>query len=165
MALVLNGDGNITGLSAGGLPDGSVTADDIASLPAGSVLQVQSDSVQGDLTTSSTSYIATGLSIDFTPKSNNSTIYVQILGGRVYAQSTEQVDVALGTDGTVSSNRTISTFITGGDMHVSNCGLEIINNTSTTQRTYAWYYKASGTVSLNQGADYSIHMVITEVAG
>jgi hypothetical protein len=31
MALVLNGSGSITGLSAGGLPDGSVTADDIAS--------------------------------------------------------------------------------------------------------------------------------------
>jgi hypothetical protein len=31
MSLVLNGSGSITGLSAGGLPDGSVTADDIAS--------------------------------------------------------------------------------------------------------------------------------------
>jgi hypothetical protein len=30
MALVLNGSGSITGLSAGGLPDGSVTADDLA---------------------------------------------------------------------------------------------------------------------------------------
>ena len=149
--------------SIAALTDFNLSTDD---LPAGTVLQVQSDSVQSDLTTNSGTYASTGLSIDFTPKSSNSTIYVQILGGRVYAQSTEQVDVALGTDGTVSSNRTISAFITGGDMHVSNCGLEIINNTSTTQRTYAWYYKSgSGTVSLNQGSDYSIHMVITEIAG
>jgi hypothetical protein len=30
MAIVINGSGSITGISAGGLPDGSVTADDIA---------------------------------------------------------------------------------------------------------------------------------------
>jgi hypothetical protein len=31
MAIVINGSGSITGISAGGLPDGSVTADDLAS--------------------------------------------------------------------------------------------------------------------------------------
>jgi len=31
MALVLNGDGNVTGLTAGGLPDGSITQADLAS--------------------------------------------------------------------------------------------------------------------------------------
>ena len=31
MAITINGNGSITGLSAGGLPDGSVTTDDLAS--------------------------------------------------------------------------------------------------------------------------------------
>ena len=31
MAIVINGSGTITGISAGGLPDGTVTADDLAS--------------------------------------------------------------------------------------------------------------------------------------
>ncbi len=30
MAITINGTGSITGLTAGGLPDGSVTADDLA---------------------------------------------------------------------------------------------------------------------------------------
>ena len=47
MPITINGTGSITGLTAGGLPDGSVVAADLASgaitagaLPAGSILQV-----------------------------------------------------------------------------------------------------------------------------
>ena len=45
MALVLNGSGSITGLSAGGLPDGCITADDLATGVGGKVLQVVSASI------------------------------------------------------------------------------------------------------------------------
>jgi hypothetical protein len=93
MALVLNGSGSITGLSAGGLPDGSVTADDIAStldlsgktvtLPAGTggkVLQVvQSLTPTGDVVTTSSTltqiYTAT-----FTPTSASSKVLVMLQG-------------------------------------------------------------------------------------
>ena len=47
MAITINGTGSITGLTAGGLPDGSVVASDLApgaittgALPAGSILQM-----------------------------------------------------------------------------------------------------------------------------
>jgi hypothetical protein len=47
MAITINGTGSITGLTAGGLPDGSITSADLASgaitagaLPTGSILQV-----------------------------------------------------------------------------------------------------------------------------
>ena len=96
MALVLNGSGSITGLSAGGLPDGSVTADDIAStldlsgktvtLPAGTggkVLQVV-QAVKTDTTsTTSTSFgDISGLSVAITPSSTSNKILVLLhLGG------------------------------------------------------------------------------------
>jgi hypothetical protein len=78
MALVLNGSGSITGLSAGGLPDGSVTADDIASLPAGSVLQVVQGTTSTGVTSTSTSYADTGLTATITPTSATSKILVVI---------------------------------------------------------------------------------------
>ena len=94
MALVLNGSGSITGLSAGGLPDGSVTADDIAStldlsgktvtLPAGTggkVLQVVSSQSTGETTVSSASYASTGFSASITPSSASSKILVMFSSG------------------------------------------------------------------------------------
>lgn len=100
MAIVINGSGSITGISAGGLPDGSVTADDLASgavtstkladtldltgktvtLPAGvggKVLQVVSTKTQARQTTTSTSFIdATGYTVSITPSSTSSKILV-----------------------------------------------------------------------------------------
>ena len=93
MALVLNGSGSITGLSAGGLPDGSVTADDIAStldlsgktvtLPAGvggKVLQAVNDFQSVQYTTNSNSWQTAGPSISFTPVSSSSTIIIVVTG-------------------------------------------------------------------------------------
>jgi hypothetical protein len=93
MSLVLNGSGSITGLSAGGLPDGSVTADDIAStldlsgktvtLPAGTggkVLQVvQSTTPTGQVTTSSSTSTQV-YSTTFTPTSASSKVLVMFEG-------------------------------------------------------------------------------------
>ena len=90
MALVLNGSGSITGLSAGGLPDGSVTADDIAStldlsgktvtLPAGTggkVLQVVNFTYQTEVfTTVANTPVDTGLSASITPSSASNKILV-----------------------------------------------------------------------------------------
>ena len=42
MPIAINGSGSITGITAGGLPDGCVTADDLASGVGGKILQVVS---------------------------------------------------------------------------------------------------------------------------
>ena len=92
MSLVLNGNGTIQNLVAGGLPDGSVTADDIAStldlsgktvtLPAGTggkVLQVVSSIKTGIQSISYNAGITaiTDLSVNITPSSTSSKILVQ----------------------------------------------------------------------------------------
>ena len=89
MAITINGSGTITGISAGGLPDGSVTAADIESsldlsaktltLPAGTggkVLQVVQTTYASTSTTTSTSYVDTGHSATITPSSTTSKILV-----------------------------------------------------------------------------------------
>lgn len=90
MAITINGSGSITGISAGGLPDGSVTAADIESsldlsgktvtLPSGTggkVLQVVIDETYDTQSFASTSYNKiTLLTPSITPSSTSSKILV-----------------------------------------------------------------------------------------
>lgn len=101
MAIVIDGTGSITGLSAGGLPDGSITAADLAStldltgktvtLPAGTggkVLQVQQTQTNNQIQSTntipydnSTPLFSEGvevMALNFTPVSASSTLYIFI---------------------------------------------------------------------------------------
>ena len=91
MPVTINGDGSITGLAVGGLPDGSVDADTLASnavtsaklhndavvaskLPAGSIVKYQftTSSTQTNITSTTTWTTFTGTQVDFTPTFSNS---------------------------------------------------------------------------------------------
>jgi len=87
MPITINGDGTITGLSVGGLPDGTVDADTLADgsatatkVAAGSVIQTVNQKVAGgsmtNATSSSTTY--TGLYAEITPHLSNSKILVLV---------------------------------------------------------------------------------------
>ena len=95
MAITINGSGTITGVSAGGLPDGSVTADDLAStldisgktvtLPSdvggittGKVLQVVQNTYSTSTSVGGASYTDTGLSATITPSSTSSKVLVLV---------------------------------------------------------------------------------------
>ena len=100
MSITINGSGTIGGVSVGGLPDGIVDTDMLASgavtsalLPAGSVLQVVTTEKTDTFTTTSSSYVdVTGLSVSITPTSSSSKILVlfqingsqQVGAGRAY---------------------------------------------------------------------------------
>jgi len=84
MPITINGSGTITGISAGGLPDGSVTSADLASgaitagaLPSGSILQVV-QTVKNDIdsTTSTTYSDIPGMSRSITPVAAGSSLLV-----------------------------------------------------------------------------------------
>ena len=95
MAITINGTGTITGISTGGLPDGSVTAADIESsldltgktvtLPSGTggkILQVvQTVKSDTDSTASTTFTDITGFNATITPSSTSSKILVQVVIG------------------------------------------------------------------------------------
>ena len=88
MPISISGDGTLTGVSVGGLPDGivdtdmlatsAVTAAKIGSLPAGSILQVVQGSTETQVNVATTTYTDTGLSASITPTSNTSKILVLV---------------------------------------------------------------------------------------
>ena len=91
MAITINGTGSITGLTAGGLPDGSITAGDLASgaitsgaLPSGSILQVvQASKTNTTSTLNQDSFTDLGLSASITPTSTSNKVLVLVSIGRV----------------------------------------------------------------------------------
>ena len=87
MAITINGSGTITGISAGGLPDASITSDDIAagavtaakigSLPAGSILQVvQTEKTDVSSSVTGTTWTDFGISVNITPSSTSNKILI-----------------------------------------------------------------------------------------
>ena len=92
MSITISGAGTITGISVGGLPDGSVTDADLASsldlssktvtgLPAGGkILKVQSTpmSVPTGLYSSYTTYTDSGVTATFTPTTATSKVLINL---------------------------------------------------------------------------------------
>lgn len=85
MPISINGTGSITGLSAGGLPDGTVTAADLASgaartnFGAGAVLQVVQTAVTAGYSFTNTSFAdLTGMTATITPSSASNKILILV---------------------------------------------------------------------------------------
>ena len=84
MPVTINGDGTITGLSVGGLPDGCVDTDTLANgaatgakQGAGSVIQVVQSSTQTrTVINQGTTFMDTGLSATITPQFSSSKILI-----------------------------------------------------------------------------------------
>ena len=91
MPVTINGNGHISGLAVGGLPNGSVNADTLASnavtsaklhndavvaskLPSGTIVKYQftTSSTQTNITSTTTWTTFTGTQVDFTPTFSNS---------------------------------------------------------------------------------------------
>jgi|TARA_R100000455_G_C6216954_1_gene82659 hypothetical protein len=77
MPIAINGSGSITGISAGGLPDGCVTADDLASGVGGKILQVVQATSDSKVSTTSSSYVDTPLSQAITPTATSNKILIR----------------------------------------------------------------------------------------
>jgi len=77
MAITINGNGTVTGISVGGLPDGIVDRDTLATQAKGSILQVVSTTKNDSWTTNAAAAspaAITGLSVDITPSSSSNKI-------------------------------------------------------------------------------------------
>ena len=66
MPIAINGSGTVTGISVGGLPDGIVDGDTLASGVGGKVLQSVTASTTTQVETTSTTYTDTGLTASIT---------------------------------------------------------------------------------------------------
>ena len=84
MAIQINGNGTITGISAGGLPAGTVTSATLASGVGGKVLQVVTAELTTQASVTGTTHIDTGLTASITPTSASNKILIEYNLGNVY---------------------------------------------------------------------------------
>ena len=152
----------------------SVAGSDTVLHAPGHVVQVVQSTMSGNITTSSSSAVATGLERSFTPKFSTSLIQVQLLSGRSFIQPGQQLDILLYKDGsrvnTTGSGRWISQYSQSTDHHhggYSGCYFETAGSTSS--RTYQVYFDSNnGTVYFNNSpssnAEYKVYLVVTEIA-
>ena len=154
------------GIATADIGDGQVTAAKIGSLPEGSVLQVVSADLGGNASTTSTTFVASGLQVNITPASTDSKILVMVLGGSWYSASEP-------TFGTIYRNDTTNLGDTDDGLARSIINyhphsMMVVDSPSTTsQVNYEAYFRTAN----GQGMYWSfssygrITMVAMEIAG
>jgi len=79
MPITLNGSGTVSGISAGGLPDGIIQSADLATGVGGKILQVKNTIKTDVFSTTSNSYVlVTGLTQAITAASTNNKILINV---------------------------------------------------------------------------------------
>jgi hypothetical protein len=110
----------------------------------------------GDVTTTSTTAVSTGLSVTITPKYANSILKVSLMGGRNYNNSSGvQMDIYLYRDGVNNPAHTRWTSVYNNSATSIHYGawscVEFVSANSTTATTFEVYFKtSSGTSYFNQ---------------
>ena len=172
MSLVLNGNGTIQNLVAGGLPDGSVTADDIASLPAGSVLQVVQTLDSSTTQSNSTTYVDV-LNASITPSSASSKILI-LISGTIYSWDNNSLGNTHETTGMLYRGTTSGTALTNNavynavsDGKSSYTVIYLDSPSTTSSQTYTLGMKVLNTPDFFQfpASGYDSTITLMEIAG
>ena len=176
MAITINGTGTITGISTGGLPDGVITSDDLASgaitagsLPTGSILQVQKnqklDVASATTTSAWTSF--TGCTVSITPASTSNSIlglfsfshgastHHHIRNFRVVRGSTVVSDVASGVTVQSTVSRLRDMYDANGANYTMLVFEDDLSGYTSGAITYTLQYYATqaGTYYINRSAN------------
>ena len=191
MSIVINGDGSISGISVGGLPDGTVDAGTLATdsvtaaklkddaiavgdLPAGSVLQVvQASTTTKTQTTTDGSWVSVEPSASITPSSTSSKILILHSAGGC-ASAGGSYGLRIMRDSTEIRVRARHGY--GGDEYLTSVNFDTtyLDSPSTTSAvTYSFdiYISASGgSVRHNDDAGHlteiaSATTILMEIAG
>ena len=161
MAITINGSGTITGISTGGLPDGCVDADTLASGTGGKVLQVVQGKASIQTSTTSTSYVATGLNVTITPSNTSSKVLIL---GTTHANSGGQTAIfSLYRNDTTN----IGSFGYQTGTGYQDVGFTILDTPSTTSATeYEVYFRSNTGDSVSCAPnDISHYIIALEVSG
>ena len=162
MALSFAGNGTITGLSVGGLPDGCITSSDLSSGTGGKVLQVVAGTIKTDTETSTVTSFTTipGMSVAITPSATSSKILVTCTFTSCQAVGTNNPYYRLARDSTgilvgasAGSRTQMSTQNNSYNANVSNSRTltAVDAPSSTSSITYALQWiQAGGTMYFNR---------------
>ena len=162
MAIAINGSGTITGLAVGGLPDGCVDSDTLASGVGVKILQVVSaEKTDIQSWTGQSKTEITGLAPTITPSSTSNKILVvgQLWTGCSIGTVTSHNEVERSIDGgtsTLIGNHNTSSDGNGtnahghggtfnGDWNLMNTSISLLDAPNTTSPiVYKWYYTNEG---------------------
>jgi hypothetical protein len=177
MPMTLSGDGTITGLAAGGLPDATVTASDLASgaarsnFGAGAVLQVVNATYSTQVSSSSSTYADTGLTATITPSSTSSKILIIVDQADVYkATNDTSCRIQLQRNGTLITQFSLYSSGTGTSATNVNgsVGTNYLDSPATTSAvTYKTRFASTGnnaSVAVQFGNSTST-ITLMEIAG
>ena len=153
MPISINGNGTVTGLAVGGLPDGTVDADTLASGVGGKVLQVQ-QATKTDTASNSTAsggvWTPTTPKCSITPSNASNKILIQATIPLAIAQDQHNIYLSVLKDGSLMS------FIgdADGNMTRTTVGTFNYNNYRFQAAHYSYLDTAGGTSAI----EYSLRL-------
>ena len=153
MPITFNGNGTITGLAVGGLPDGTVDADTLASGAGGKVLQVQ-QATKTDTASNNTAsggvWTPTTPKCSITPSNASNKILIQATIPLAIAQDQHNIYLTVLKDGSLMS------FIgdADGNMTRTTVGTFNYNNYRFQAAHYSYLDTAGGTSAI----EYSLRL-------
>ena len=167
MPITINGSGTVSGISAGGLPDGCIQSADIASgvIPAGGkILQVKQTFKNDTASTSSGSFAdISGFTVSITPSATSSKI---LYSGHLYlgfsgAEGNFRLTRTVGGTATEIGNSSVvdddadGAFAIGGGSQYTPATFSFLDSPNTTSAiTYGLkWHMHSGTMYLNRTWD------------
>jgi len=159
-----------TTLTLGDVGDTITTAGTASGFGGGKVLQVLQDEVSSSINTTSTTYVASGLSVTITPTSTSSRFILQCTGGTVWTTGVGQdVRTTFYVGGAeVTPNGPYAVYkqcnSVSPPMQSSHSMLMIHSPASVSAQTYTVYYKnSSGTVYFN-ATPSRVQLTVTELS-
>ena len=161
MAIQINGSGTITGISAGGLPAGTVTAATLASGVGGKVLQIVQNTNTVREAFSSSTYVATNKSVTITPTAASSKIHL-IFTGDVNTEANGRpvfLDIYRSINGgTFTGIAPVGSAQTVGANNNNGFSGEIRGSSSRIQVPFAINYLDSPSYSVGNAIEYKIYI-------
>lgn len=138
---------------------------------AGHVVQVQRGTLSAVTSTSSTSYVSSGLGVTITPKFSTSKLFISVNVARPSIQNTgRQLDFKMYEGSSaIDSNRLGSLYHNAGSgvaVYYGSTAYNVyLDASNTSARTYNLYYKAyGGSVHINDSSDIESAMIVMEIA-
>lgn len=166
------GNAIITSDGSGNLTAGTIPAKTIGT---GAVLQVKSAFLDGTaVSTSSTSFVATGLNLSITPSSTSNKIFLTVLGGAAYntttASVTQKVTIYRDSTNIGHSTHGLSRFSTpGGTWSIAPHACSVLDSpSSTSSLLYHVYFRredTSATVQFSAADRGRVTLTAMEIQG
>ena len=162
MPITLNGSGTVSGISAGGLPDGIIQSADLATGVGGKILQVLQAIKTDTFTSSASTADITGLSVNITPSASTSKIYIiaavnamaSNVGCTYRLNGTANGDIGMGAaDGSRTRGNVGDLYEAYNSPFVTHTSCFLDSPNTTNQQTYkvVSVSAAGATIQVNRG--------------